>query len=202
MTRGAFLRSGVVSLLWLLVAPAWAGEATVAGLPAETQPRDEVLSGSPAPKAEPEKSDWHYGGFVDLGYSLDFNFPENHQFRSRSTTPRVNELDMNMAAAYIRKDASEQSRWGTELLVQGGQDAKDFGFGVNLPKLPHSDALRHLGLANVSYLAPVGKGLILQAGIFNSFIGYESLYAKNNFNYTRAWIADYSPYLMMGGNAQ
>lgn len=145
---------------------------------------------------------WHYGGFVDLGYLLNFNYPENHLFRNRSTTTRVNELDLNMGAVYIRKDATVQSRWGMELLAQGGQDAKDFGFGVNLPKLDHSDALRHLGLANVSYLAPVGNGLVLQGGIFNSLIGYESLYAKNNFNYTRAWIADYSPYLMMGANAQ
>ena len=146
-------------------------------------------------------SDWHYGGFLDLGYSLDFNFPENHQFRGRSTTPRVNELDVNMGGVYVRKDATEQSRWGLELLGQGGQDAKDFGFGVNLPKVRGSDALRHFGRANVSYLAPVGNGLMLQAGLFNSLIGYESLYAKDNFNYTRAWIADYSPYLMFGANA-
>jgi len=64
-----------------------------------------------------------------------------------------------------------------------------------------SDALRHFGRANVSYLAPVGNGLKLQAGLFNSFIGYDSLYAKDNFNYTRARIADYSPYLMFGANA-
>ena len=41
---------------------------------------------------EGQLPNWHYGGFVDLGYSLDFNFPENHLFRNRSTTPRVNEL--------------------------------------------------------------------------------------------------------------
>jgi hypothetical protein len=158
--------------------------------------------GGPNPEAQQQPPDWHYGGFVDLGYSLDFNFPENHLFRGRSTTPRVNELDLNMAGIYGRKDPTVQSRWGTELLVHGGQDAKDFGFGANLPKVQGSDALRHFGRANVSYLAPVGNGLILQAGLFNSFIGYESLYAKDNFNYTRAWIADYSPYLMFGANAQ
>src|SRR6185295_10009958 len=150
------------------------------------------------PRVDTSKAKWHYGGFLDLGYSLDFNFPENHLFRNRSTTPRVNELDLNMGAGYIRKDVSEQSRLGMELLVQGGQDAKDFGFGVNLPHLEGSSWLRDLGRANVSYLAPVGNGLTIQAGIFNSLIGYESLYAKDNFNYTRAWIADYSPYLMMG----
>jgi Putative beta-barrel porin-2, OmpL-like. bbp2 len=53
----------------------------------------------------------------------------------------------------------------------------------------------------VTYLAPAGKGLALQAGIFTSLIGYDSLYAKDNFNYTRPWGADFTPYLMMGVNA-
>src|SRR2546422_777394 len=202
MSRGTFLSSGIICLLLgLLAAPAGAGDATVAGAPAETQPREMVRSRPPAPKIDPEKRDWHYGGFVDLGCSLDFNFPQNHLFRNRSTTPRVNELDMNMAGAYIRKDMSEQSRWGMELLAQGGQDAKDFGFHVNQPKVGSSDQLRHFGRANLSYLAPVGNGLTVQGGLFNSLIGYDSLYAKDNINYTRPWIGDYSPYLMFGVNA-
>jgi hypothetical protein len=171
--------------------------------PGESEPRKGPIETptSEGPRIEPPKPLWHYGGFVDLGYSLNFNFPQNHLFRNRSTTPRVNELDVNMAALYVKKDVMEESRWGMELLVHGGQDAKDFGFGVNLPRLEGSSWLRQLGRANVSYLAPVGNGLTIQAGIFNSLIGYESLYAKDNFNYTRAWIADYSPYLMMGVNA-
>jgi hypothetical protein len=144
---------------------------------------------------------WHYGGFVDLGYSLDFNFPDNHRFRNRGTTPRVNEVVLNMGGVYIKKAASDRSRWGTNLLVHAGEDAKEFGFGVNQPRVQGSDFLRHFGRANLSYLAPVGNGMTLQAGLFNSLIGYESLYTKDNFNYTRAWIADYSPYLMFGGNA-
>ncbi len=160
----------------------------------EQQPQDS--------SSEETKPAWHYGGFVDLGYSLDFNFPTNHLFLNRSTTPRVNELDLNMAGIYVRKDATEQSRWGMELMGQGGQDALNFGFGTNLPHVEGSDALRHFGRANVSYLAPIGNGLTIQAGLFNSFIGYESLYAKDNFNYTRPWIADYSPYLMFGANVQ
>ncbi|MGH7236097.1 MAG: outer membrane beta-barrel protein [Nitrospiraceae bacterium] len=202
MSRETFLSSGIVCwMLWLLAAPGGAREATFVGLPPETQPKEMVLSSSQAPKLEPEKSDWRYGGFADLGYSLNFNFPQNHLWRNRSTTPRVNELDLNMAGASVRKDVTEQSRWGMELLVQGGQDAKDFGFHVNQPKVGSSDQLRHFGRANLSYLAPVGNGLTVQAGLFNSLIGYDSLYAKDNINYTRPWIGDYSPYLMFGVNA-
>lgn len=146
-------------------------------------------------------SQWRYGAFLDLGYSLSFNFPDNRRFRSRGTTPRVNQMEINMGGAYIKKEISEQSRWGADLLVHGGEDSRIFGFGVNQPQVSGGDFWRHFGHANLSYLAPVGNGLTVQAGLFDSLIGYESLYAKDNFNYTRAWVSDYSPYLMFGANA-
>jgi hypothetical protein len=65
-----------------------------------------------------------------------------------------------------------------------------------------ADALTHLSRANVSYLAPVGTGLKFTAGLFNSYIGYESFYAKDNFNYTRSYLPDYSPYFMFGVSAE
>ncbi len=152
-------------------------------------------------QTEPAKPRWQYGGLIDLGYSLDFNFPSNHLFRKRGTTPRVNELDLNMAGAYFRKDASKLSRWGMELEVHGGKDSEAFGFSATAPNVAGSRWLRHFGRANVSYLAPVGNGLTVQLGLFNSLIGYDSLYAKDNFSYTRPWGADYTPYLMFGVNA-
>jgi Putative beta-barrel porin-2, OmpL-like. bbp2 len=144
---------------------------------------------------------WQYGGFLDAAYLLDFNHPSNHLFRSRGTAYKVDEPILNMAAAYLRKSASEASRWGMEFTLQGGQDSKIFGFSATAPNLGGSEWSRHLGPTNVSYLAPLGKGLTVQAGIFSSLIGYDSLYAKDNFSYTRPWGADFTPYLMMGGNA-
>jgi hypothetical protein len=149
----------------------------------------------------PSAAKWQYYGFVDAGYLLDFNHPANHLFRSRSTAIKVDELDLNMAGAGVKKLASENSRWGMELAVQAGKDSENFGFSATAPKVSGSDWLRHFGLADISYLAPVGKGLTLQAGLFNSLIGYDSLYAKDNFTYTRPWGGDYTPYLMFGVNA-
>jgi hypothetical protein len=142
-----------------------------------------------------------YGGFLDLGYLYAFNDPLNKLFRSRGTAWHLNDLYLNMTGAYAKKKASEQSRWGSELLVQTGKDDEIFGFSATAPNLDGSEWLRHLGLANVSYLAPAGKGLTLQGGIFASLIGYDSLYAKDNLNYTRPWGADFTPYLMLGVNA-
>lgn len=147
-------------------------------------------------------TDWHYGAYLDLSYALNFNFPENHLWRSRSTASRHNELAPNLGYIYVRKDASDTSRWGMELGAQGGYDSKDFAYLQGERNIAGSDTLRHIQRANVSYLAPVGSGLTITAGLFNSLIGYESLYAKDNANYTRSWIADYSPYMMFGVNAK
>jgi hypothetical protein len=147
-------------------------------------------------------STWQYGGFIDFGYLHDFNDPANRLFRSRGTTFRVNEANLNMTALYLRKAASPSSRWGTELTVQAGSDSEVFGYSATAPNLDGSEGLRHLGPIDVSYRAPLGKGLTVQGGIFSSFIGYDSLYAKDNFNYTRPWGADFTPYLMMGVNVQ
>jgi hypothetical protein len=157
--------------------------------------------GDTSPTASPVTI-WQYGGFVDAGYLHDFNDPANHLFRSRGTTFHVNEVDLNMTALYLRKVASEGSRWGTEVTLQAGSDSEVFGFSATAPNLDGARWLRHLGPTDVSYLAPVGKGLTIQSGIFSSFIGYDSLYAKDNFNYTRPWGADFTPYLMLGVNAQ
>ena len=153
------------------------------------------------PPTEPA-TDWHYGAFVDTAYTVDFNFPENHLWRSRSTTRRVNELDVNMASAYVKKGLSAVSRWGMEFSVQGGYDSQNFAVLQGEPTVGGEDTLRRFGRANVSYLAPVGNGLTVTAGLFNSLIGYESLYSRDNLNYTRAWISEESPYLMFGISAR
>ena len=151
---------------------------------------------------EAATTDWHYGAYVDVSYIGNFNFPDNHLWRSRTTAFHHNELSPNMGLAYVRKDASVSSRWGMELGFQGGRDTEEFAFLVGERRVDGADVLRHVHRANVSYLAPIGKGMTITAGLFNSLMGYESLYARDNANYTRSWIADNTPYMMFGVNAQ
>jgi hypothetical protein len=148
---------------------------------------------------------WHWGAYLDVSYPINFNFPENHRWRSKITTPRTNEFTPNMALGYVRKDVGPDSRWGMELGVQGGYDTSLL---VPAPTpqgdkpVPGGEVLRHVHRANVSYLAPIGNGLTLTAGLFNSFIGYESFYSRYNGNYTRSYMADNAPYFMTGVAAQ
>lgn len=164
-------------------------------LPNRAAERQETLT-------KPESSaEWHFIGLVDVAYIVNFNFPENHLWRSKGTTPRTNEFAPNMAVAYIQKDPSERSRWGMQFGLQAGYDTN----ALVPPSIPGrdrptdgADTFRHFSRANVSYLAPVGNGLRLTAGLFNSYIGYQSIFAKDNLNYTRSYMADFAPYYMFG----
>jgi hypothetical protein len=171
-------------------------------LPTAIAAETPTTENSASASSQKEWANWHLSAYLDLAYILDFNFPENHLWRSRTTSNRFNEFAPNMGFINVRKDATTDSRWGMELGAQGGYDSKDFAFLQNEPKVGGADTLRHIQRANVSYLAPVGNGLTIQAGLFNSLIGYESLYAKDNANYTRSWIADNTPYMMFGVNAK
>lgn len=148
-----------------------------------------------------EAQPWQFGAFADVAYIHDFNNPANKLFRGRGTAWHVDNLHLNMAGLFAKKKPSDRSRWGAEVLVHAGKDAEIFGFSATAPNLAGSAWLRHIGLANVSYLAPAGSGLTIQGGIFSSLIGYDSLYAKDNVTYTRPWGADFTPYLMLGVNA-
>jgi hypothetical protein len=182
---------GLACLLWIATVTVPIAAAESPG--GERATADSALS---------EWRNWHLSAYLDLAYIVDFNFPENHLWRSRTTSSRFNEFAPNMGFINVRKDATTDSRWGMELGAQGGYDSKNFAFLQNEPEVGGADTLRHIQRANVSYLAPVGNGLTVQAGLFNSFLGYESLYAKDNATYTRSWIADNTPYMMFGVNAR
>jgi len=57
---------------------------------------------------------------------------------------------------------------------------------------------RNIYEASVSYLVPVGHGLLLQAGTYPSHIGFEAFYSKDNWLYTRSWLGELSPYYQTG----
>src|SRR5258708_26291776 len=64
---------------------------------------------SPSPTTQTAETKWHYGGFIDAAYLLDFNHPENRVFRSRGTTWHTDRPHINDAAFYLRKQAHKPS---------------------------------------------------------------------------------------------
>ncbi len=152
------------------------------------------------PQAPPSQR-WDYALYLDLGYNWNPNDPGNNLWRSKGTTFKVNEPQVNLAMGYVRKEATPQSRWGMEFGLQAGVDTENLvpePLSASNEPISNADSLRHLYRANGTYLFPAGKGLEVTAGLINSYIGYESFLAMQNVNYTRGYILDFVPYFLFG----
>ena len=151
---------------------AWCGffVASVLASSAFGQDRSTQLSAAPtSQEAVTSTRDWHYGAYVDVGYIGNFNFPDNQLWRNRATAAHHNQLAPNMGLAYVRKDARIFAMgYGTWLPRRAGFGRVCIWWGRTSR---WSDVLRHIHRANMSYLAPVGNGLMITAGLFNSLMG-------------------------------
>lgn len=143
---------------------------------------------------------WQLSATIDLGYANAFQSNQEITFRSRASFYRLNAFSPNIGMFYVRKAVNESSRLGMEIGAQSGYDTD--GQIPGSDRLPGYSILRYLSRANVSYLAPIGNGLTLTAGLMNSFLGLDSFYARDNFNVTRSWGSEYSPYFLIGAGGQ
>jgi Putative beta-barrel porin-2, OmpL-like. bbp2 len=90
------------------------------------------------------------------------------------------------------------------------RDPKPFGFHITLVSGDSSDIvhagephprrrlIRNVYQASVSYTAPIGRGVALEAGVYPSHIGFEGFFTKDNWNYSRGWLGELSPYYQTG----
>ena len=98
----------------------------------------------------------------------------------------------------MNKAPTEESRAGFNIALQGGQFCTVGGCGG--PGQANADMVR-LYTANVSYLAPVGSGLTITAGIMPTLIGYEVENQNGNFFITRSILWDNQPVTSTGVTA-
>ena len=59
---------------------------------------------------EPVSQLWDHSLYLDLGYGSSSNNPENNLWRSKGTTFKLNQPQVNLAMAYVSKKAAPQSR--------------------------------------------------------------------------------------------
>lgn len=146
---------------------------------------------------------WVVGAFVDAGYVVNSNLPDNHVNRGSGTAPRTGEFTVPYAAAYLRHDSSEIQPWQLEFALQVGPAAA--ALLVSEPE-PGGDASKfggiqvwqHIARANVGGRIP-RAGTEISAGLFNTPISMWSFWSKDNFNYSTPWHLNAVPYVLMGG---
>jgi hypothetical protein len=94
----------------------------------------------------------------------------------------------------MNKAPTEESRAGFDIALQGGSFCTVGGCGA----APGNANDVHLYTANVSYLAPIGSGLTVTAGIMPTLIGYEVENQNGNFFITRSLVWDLQPVTSTG----
>jgi len=137
------------------------------------------------------------GGF-DWGEIADAN--DNTLFEGNTFTVQQYWIEMNKAP-------TEESRAGFNIALQGGEFCTVGGCDNRLNGTDPNSAFFnsggnnntvHLYTANVSYMAPIGSGLTVTAGIMPTLIGYEVENQNGNFFITRSSLWDLQPVTSTG----
>lgn len=152
-------------------------------------------------KADPDKINVAYGGFIDSYYGYDFNAPPSIDRSLRTGQPfgtsfiRNNEFNVNLAYADARV-TGERVRGRLALQagtsVQAQYAGESLGLGVIKGPVP-AELIQE---ASAGY--QFADGWWIDAGIYPSYIGFESFISRDDWTYTRSMIAEFSPYFEAG----
>lgn len=134
-----------------------------------------------------------FSGFIDTAYLVNGNHPTSHEnFVPGTGTSgnRANELTLNLAQVQWTSAVTEEQPVGFTLAVAAGDGER---------VVHAAEDFRYVYQASLAYR--VRDGLLLEAGVFPCHIGFESFYSKDNWNYTRSWLGELSPYHVAGVKA-
>ncbi len=125
-----------------------------------------------------QTSAFKLGGYAEVFLSHNLNDPDNHVTNDRGFDNRVNRVSIDNVAV----DASGAlSAFSYQVTLQAGLTPDTY-----YASEPGDRAWRHVEQAYAGVNLPVGKGLLVEAGIFLSLIGVENMPVKDNWNWSRS----------------
>ena len=181
------------AILSALAAIAVGGTAAMSPLVAAPEETPPVASA-----AEPAPKRIEVGGFVDLYYAYNFNRPADHAnwFPGAGTSAkRDNEFAINLAQVDF---VMAPQPVGFRLSAGYGNTLEVVHAGEPTGVATDPDTWENLVAASIQYQTGIGRGLLIEAGVYPSHIGFEVLQTKDNWNYTRSWQGELSPYYQTG----
>ena len=158
----------------------------------------ETSKDSAPPSPSPSTPSISLHGLVDFYYASNFNRPpdrENFEAGTGTSAKRADEFQLNLAAADLLVDARPVT---VHLIAVAGNGAEVVHEAEPVGEGTGRDVLRHVYQASIAYTTPIGRGVVIEAGIFPSPIGIETFLSKDDWNYTRAWAGEFSPYYEAG----
>ncbi len=169
--RSGGLRAALLGALAFFPCPALNAQTPpVAPPPAPAAPA--------APPAKPWYEELTVNGFVSASYSYNFNRPDSGTNQLRVFDFDDNTFKVDVAEVVLQKAISKPGETGFRV---------DLAAGSSIPRISSSFGLLQgqdvdLQQAFVSWIAPVGSGLRLDAGKFVTYFAYEVLDGYDGFN--------------------
>jgi hypothetical protein len=165
----------------------------LAGLPAIAQ-EPPTTSTAPATTAAPPVSKWYeeivVNGFLSTSYSYNFNRPDSGTNQYRVFDFDDNTFKVDVVTLTLQKPVSKPGEAGFRV---------DVDAGASIPRVTASYGMFQgqdidLKQAFVSYVAPLGSGLRVDAGKFLTAFSYEFIESWDtpNDNATRSFMFGYS----------
>jgi hypothetical protein len=164
-------------LLWMAAAlalplGAWADEAKASA--------DDAPAATPSPA--PEAPAVEVTGFVDTYYGYNTNKPVGDNTLYRNFDTKHDQAAISLIELALEQKPATGHAVGFRV---------DLDFGpttdiVHASEPGGAEVYKNFEQAYVSYLAPLGKGLQLDAGKFVTPAGAEVIEAKDNWNYSRS----------------
>ncbi len=176
--------------------------APTPSLPASSSP--DSPAATPAAPSPPPAGGWPASlglkAFVDGYYNYNFNQPRPRVSSLRAFDGPSNQFALNLIELTLAKSPdATNSRLGFNLTL-------GYGNAMNVVNSTDPGGLgfaQYLKEAYFSYLAPVGKGLLVDFGKFVTQHGAEVIESKDNWNYSRGLLFTYAiPFYHFGLRAK
>ncbi len=176
----------------------WLGACAVvlsvsAGASAQGAPQDAA-----APAASSPLEHVKFGVALEGVYQYNWNRPYDRVNLLRAYDTRANVFGLQQVAMVVESlpAVDRGRRFGARVDLQFGQATDTVqGSAANEPR---PDVYRHLWQAYGTYVFPVGRGLQMDFGKFASNLGYETNYAKDNGQFSRAYLFNFLPFYHSG----
>jgi hypothetical protein len=187
---------------WLRLVPA-IGLALILGLAvtAAAQPAGEPPAEQPAAAPAQSSNPFEhivFGAGVEGFYQYNWNQPHDRVNLLRAYDTRANVFGIQQANIIVESvpkvDAGR--RFGARIDLQFGQATETVQGGA--ANEPRPDVYRHVWQAYGTYVFPVGRGLQTDFGKFASSLDYETNYAKDNNQFSRAYLFNFLPFYHSG----
>ena len=196
------LQSELLTLKKQVSEPSAPSAAPTPSLPASSSP--DSPAATPAAPSPPPAAGWpaslNLKAFVDGYYNYNFNQPRPRVSSLRAFDGPSNQFALNLIELTLAKSPdATNSRLGFNLTL-------GYGNAMNVVNSTDPGGLgfaQYLKEAYFSYLAPVGKGLLVDFGKFVTQHGAEVIESKDNWNYSRGLLFTYAiPFYHFGLRAK